>query len=83
MSGNNYYPTISPLVARLRGWTTGGSADGMSPEQAYQTLMEWTGEDFGYDADAWDDWISSNDIETVHKGLFAKRKQERDNDCES
>ena len=38
-------------------------------EEAYETLKWVTGEDFGYDIEAWERWFSENDLETAFKGV--------------
>ncbi len=54
-----------------------GGQDKKRIKEIYQYLKTNTGEDFGYDAEAWIEWLSSNDFYTVYKGIGLRKN---DND---
>jgi len=39
-----------------------GSVAYMTKEDAYNSLKKWTGQDFGYDADKWEQWVDDNGL---------------------
>jgi len=48
------------LIRNLREEISESSNMYMSRGQALKKLRELTGKDFGYDSDAWQEWISKN-----------------------
>lgn len=48
-----------------------------SKEMAYETLTEWTDEDFGYDTEAWEKYFSQFDLDNVDETLTALKGRVR------
>jgi hypothetical protein len=60
-------PRLSPfefLLRNLEGIPDGMPRDSwyMSQERAYSELKRQTGQDFGYDVDAWAQWLDANKV---------------------
>jgi len=49
----------------------------MAREKAYEALKNYTGQDFGYDADAWQEWFKNT--KDPWKGLRELQASEQDN----
>ena len=49
-------------ILSLREKLPEGSMAYMTKESAYLELKKWTGQDFGYDANKWEQWIKDNGL---------------------
>lgn len=49
------------LIGNLRGGFQKSFPAYRTPEQAYKELKHYTGQDFGYDVEAWEKWFSETD----------------------
>lgn len=49
-------------ISNLKERIPEGSMAYMTKEDAYIELKKWTGQDFGYDADKWEQWIKDNGL---------------------
>ena len=65
------YPHQVFLLA-LEGMTSLYGRPMPSKEEARQRLRQLTGQDFGYDAERWREWLSRN-----RKGLYGRREPPR------
>jgi hypothetical protein len=54
------YP-LEGLLLNLKQEIAPGRREYLPREQAYELLKEWTGQDFGYDIEAWEAWIEKNE----------------------
>lgn len=43
----------------------------LTRERAYELLKQWTGQDFGFDADKWGDWVHENQ-DLIYKRMRQK-----------
>jgi hypothetical protein len=63
MRSNKVMPSMSPeewLLANLKQELPDNHEAYLPRYAAYRKLKEWTGQDFGYDANAWEKWLKKN-----------------------
>lgn len=60
------------LLKNLKQELPEGSTAYMTQKSAYNALKKWTGQDFGYDAQKWEDWISQNGFPVVFSSEESK-----------
>lgn len=60
------HDAIAMLINNLRGKSKKGDPGQFAPEKALAILRDVTKQDFGYDAEAWENWIASLEMRTTN-----------------
>ncbi|GEM_PF-4546047 len=53
------------------------SSEVISKQMAYETLKEWTDEDYGYDTEAWEEYFSRFDLDSIDQMMIAFKGRTR------
>lgn len=63
---------ITLFLMNLKGDIRPGTREYRTPERALEALKQMTGEDFGYDVQAWKQWLRSDE---GRKAMKERRRQ--------
>ena len=69
------YNILMDFAFDMKELTTSENPDWEKINKLRDKLKEITAEDFGYNGDAWLDWLIANDYDTCYKGFYALRQQ--------
>ncbi len=72
-----YHNYLSDVALEFELLIAEGSTNQQRIEEIYLFLKETTAEDFGYDPEAWVNWLAKTHWDIVLKGFYAKLEQEK------